>query len=199
MAWKLHRSRLLLVALAISSLVGGSLALRRYGPNAGALRETSIVMNGRPVILGSGSSGSVLAHLSSDPRQRTFLWPQNFLAAGSMTEAKELRFTFFETRSGSLPSLELSKIEDDSGTLYDASVCQIHRENMHRTRVMPLTRSEKISPSPLIEATTFPRSGVIVAEEGMGSFEIPTWVCDSCRRERERWLDKAHRAASTAN
>lgn len=188
-----------MVALLIGGVVGGNLALRNLGPNAGTLRETSVVMTGRPVILKGGSSGSVLARLSSDPHQRTFLWPQNSLAAGSMTDTKDLRFTFFEVRSGSPPQLELSKIEDETGTLHDASVCQIHREKMNRTRVVPPTQSERISPSLTIEQTLFPHSGVVVGAKGMGSFEIPTWVCDSCRRERDRWLDKAHRAASLTN
>ncbi|OYV05653.1 MAG: hypothetical protein CFE26_10485 [Verrucomicrobiales bacterium VVV1] len=70
---------------------------------------------------------------------------------------------------------------------------------MHRTLVRLLQPSDLISPSPAIEEMLFPHCGVLLAGPGSGSFEVPAWVCDSCHRERDRWLDKARRTASASN
>lgn len=197
MAWSLRRSRVLLAVLTVGSIVGGGLAIRQHSP--ATIPEKSVILKGRPVFQSGGSGDTVIAVVDSDSAKRKFRWPQQSLAAGSIESATCLQFTFFEGPPGSAWPLELVRIDDDTGTRYDASVCQIHRETMHRTRVVTPPPSEGISPSPSIEGTLFPNSGVIAAEKGMGCFEIPTWVCDSCRRERDRWLDKAHRTASASN
>ena len=197
MAWSLRRSRVLLAVLTVVGIAGGTLALRQHAP--GVNPEKSVILKGLPVFQSGGTGGTLIAVVDQDPGKRKFLWPQSSIEAGSIQSATCLQFTFFESPPGSVWPLELVRIDDDTGTRYDASVCQIHRESMHRTRVVTLPRSEQVSPSRSIEATLFPNSGMIVAEEGMGSFEVPIWVCDSCRRERDRWLDKARRTASASN
>lgn len=201
MASSTCRSRLLMVATAIIGIVAGCyLVFTSRRPDA-LPHEKQVTLTGHPVFHSDSSSLTpmLVATLDSDPLKRRFLWPQQALAAGELPAGKNLRYTFFETPHGPSMPLELARIEGDSGTLFDGSVCLVHRETMHRTLVRLLPPSGMISPTPSIEDLLFPHSGVIFAGPGMGSLEVPTWVCDTCHRERDRWLDKARRTASVSN
>jgi hypothetical protein len=202
MATSRSSPRLLLVATAIVGIVGGCFLALNPKSADGALHEKKVALAGHPVFQSDSSSAPstvLIATVDSDPLKRKFAWPQKALPAGELPPEKSLRFTFFDSpRSSSWP-LELLRIEGDSGPLYDASVCLVHREAMHRTLVRLLQPSDLISPSPAIEEMLFPHCGVLLAGPGSGSFEVPAWVCDSCHRERDRWLDKARRTASASN
>lgn len=189
---------MLLLALGIGGSMGAMLALHRLGPPDPAPQECRITLKGKPVFLSGGSNGEVIAILDQDPEKRRFLWPQSALAAGDVPPAT-LCFTFFQSPSRAPLPLELARIESDSTTLYDASVCQIHREAMHRTRILPQPATAECSPSPSIEHQLFPHSGLVLSAPESSGSELPVWVCESCRRERDRWLDKARRSAAAAN
>jgi len=191
-----------MVASAIVGIVGGCFLALNPGRDGQAILENKVVLTGRPVFQpdsASALSSVLVAVVDSDSMKRKFAWPQKALPGGELPPENNLRFTFFETPQGIGWPLELLRIENDSGTLYDASVCPVHREAMHRTLVRLLQPSDLVSPSPAIEEMLFPHGGVLVARPGSGSFEVPAWVCDSCHRERDRWLDKARRTASTSN
>lgn len=196
------RLRLLMVATAITGIVGGCfLAFRNTLPDA-PLKEKVVSLTGHPVFRSDTSAGPtaiLVAVVDSDSMKRTFVWPQQALPAGGMPEEKDCRFTFFESPGGSGWPLELVRIDGDSGTLFDGSVCLVHHETMHRTLIRTLQPSERISPTPIIEESLFPHSGRVISRPGTGCEEIPTWVCDSCHRELDRWLDKARQTASVSN
>lgn len=202
MATSRSSPRLLMVVITILGIVGGCFFALNPKDDGQALVENKVALAGRPVFQSdsaSSSSAILVAVVDSDSMKRKFVWPQRALPAGELPPGKSLRFTFFERPRGSSLPLELHRIEDDSGTLFDGSICLVHREAMHRTLVRLLQPSDLISPSPAIEEMLFPHCGVMVAQPGCGSFEVPAWVCDSCHRERDRWLDKARKTASASN
>lgn len=202
MTWPPFRPRLLMVATAIVGIAGGCFFAFHSREPAGAFHERQLTLTGHPLFQSdpcSNQSSVLVAIVDSDSQKRKFPWPQQALAAGELPPAKNLRFTFFESPHGASWPLELSRIDDDSRTLFDGSICLLHRESMHRTLVRMLQPSELIYPAPAIEDALFPHSGFVVARPGMGSFEIPTWICETCRRERDRWLDKARQTASASN
>ncbi len=187
-----------MVATAIVGIVGGCFFALNPKGDGKAFVENKVALVGRPVFQSDSSTPSavMVAIVDSDSMKRKFAWPQKALPAGELPPGKSLRFTFFESPRGSSWPLDLLRIEGESGTLFDGSVCLVHREAMHRTLVQLVQPSDLISPSPSIEEMLFPHCGVLVAQPGSGSFEVPAWVCDSCHRERDRWLDKARRTAS---
>lgn len=194
--------RLLGVVITILGIVGGCFFALKPKDDDRAIVENKVALTGIPVFQSDSSptsSAILVAVVDSDSMKRKFLWPQQALPAGELPPGKSLRFTFFERTRGSSWPLELLRIEGDSGTFFDGSICLVHREAMHRTLVRLLQPSDLISPSPAIEEMLFPHCGVLVAEPGSDSVEVPAWVCDSCHRERDRWLDKARRTASASN
>jgi hypothetical protein len=191
-----------MVAAAIIGIVGGCFLALNPKSADGALHEKKVALAGHPIFQSDSTSAPstvLIASVDSDPMKRKFAWPQRALPAGELPPEKSLRFTFFESPLNSSWPLELLRIEGDSGLLFDASVCLVHREAMHRTQVRLLQPSDLVSPSPAIEEMLFPHCGVMLAGPGCGSFEVPAWVCDSCHRERDRWLDKARSTASASN
>jgi hypothetical protein len=202
MATSRFSPRLLMIAAAIVGIVGGCFLALEHEGDGEALIEGRIALEGRPLFQSDSAlapSAALVAVLDTDPLKRKFAWPQRALPAGELPSGKSFRFTFFECPRGSNRSLELYRIETDAGTLFDGSICLVHREAMHRTKVRLLQPSELITPTPAIEEMLFPHCGVLLAQPGDGSVEVPAWVCDSCHRERDRWLDKARRTASVSN
>jgi hypothetical protein len=202
MIWSPLRSRLLLITTVVSGIAGGWYFTLRNQASDRELKEKSITLSGHPIFQSDAAAGPaaiLVAVLDSDSGKRRFPWPQQALPAGEIPLGKPLRFTFYESPDSSLWPLELSRIEDDSGTLFDGSICLIHRQTMHRTRVRTLPASEPISPTITIEDSLFPHSGLVHTRPGMDRSDTPVWVCDSCQRERDRWLDKARQTASVSN
>lgn len=188
------RSRFPAVVLAMIVLAsGGWYAASRmgvFGRGVAALREHEAVFMGRPVFVSSSANGCPEAMLVSDPQKRTFIWPQRDLPAGEIQPDLEYTFTFLEPAFFSKDRLTLARVSLGGETLYDASICRVHRETMHRT-VVPTSASA----APM-ENTLFPHCGN--ADPCADSNKATIWVCDSCRRERDRWLDKCRQSGTAA-
>lgn len=148
-----------------------------------ALREHETRLTGKPSFSSSGPDGCPEAWVDTDPKARRFTWPQSELPAGELPADTALTFTFLEPVFFTQGHLVLAKISTPDKVLYDASICRVHRETMHRTVVTPDAKP----PHPA-ELTLFPNCGRI--PKCTGQNQVTTWVCDSCRRERDRWLDQ---------
>lgn len=162
------------------------------GRGVAALKEHEAVLVGRPVFIASRPNGCPEAKLDSDPYGRSFVWPQHDLPAGEFREETQYTFTFLEPAFFSKDKLVLAKVALEGATLYDASICRTHRETMHRTVVL-----SPATPAPKMENTLFPNCGHADACAEPSS-KVTVWVCDSCRRERDRWLDKCRQSGTAA-
>ncbi|MGC4013308.1 MAG: hypothetical protein QM755_02150 [Luteolibacter sp.] len=156
-----------------------------------ALREHEVRISGTPRFSSSGPDGCPEAWIEGDTRGRHFHWPQADLPAGELPAGQAFTFTFlepafFSTQGG----MALWKISTGDKVLYDASMCRIHREAMHRTVVT--VDASSVNPA---EKNLFPNCGRIGK---CGSKEVTTWVCDSCLRERDRWLDRTRLSTASA-
>lgn len=153
------------------------------------LREREIVRSGIPQFSWSKDSGCPDAWLDSDPLKRKFKWPQEAVPIGSVGPMESFTFQFLEPTFLANGPLVLTGIRQGDQQLYDASICTIHREKMHRMVV----KVEPLAPTP-IEETLFINCGRFATPNPSG--KTTAWVCDSCLRERDRWLE--HAKAATA-
>lgn len=155
-----------------------------------ALREHEVHITGKPHFASSGQDGCPEAWIEGDARARRFNWPQAALPAGELPPEQSYTFTFLEPAFFRQGGLTLWKISTPQKVVYDASICRVHHDAMHRTVVA--VDDSAVNPA---EKTFFPNCGRVGE---CGRKEVTTWVCDSCLRERDRWLDRTRLSPASA-
>jgi len=175
---------LLIIGVAVFALVGFRRGL--FSHAALTKREHEVVLTGKPQF-SSSASGCPEAWIDADSKKRLFSWPQQVVPAGTVAPETVYTFTFLEPFFSN-GRMSLSRITLDGKSIFDASVCQVHHETMHRTLVTVTSASDGAMPD-----TLFPNFGRASGCEGS---EEMVWVCDSCRRERDRWLDRCRHSGT---